>query len=1642
MRSLIPTTSLLLLLSLLIFPAFTYGATYVVDNAANTDNLAIYTAGDGTNTLRKCIRLANLNPGLDNINFNLPGAGPYIITTAAPVLAVTSPLFLDGFSQPGASPGNLLVQLTAGSGLDLLQFNLNSDGSTIQGMNIYGPGCTAIRATNSSGHTIIGNYLGTNLAGTAAGSTPVMQNCINLSGATNCVIGGTGGVATRNIISGSTQRGIYLQNLSHGAVIQGNYIGTNVLGTVAIPNVNGIEVNNSNTPLIGGASYNAKNIIAGNTTNGILIATCSAPVIKGNFVGIGKNGTTAIPNGQHGVFLQTSSSSVVIGGLATAERNIISGNGQRAISVTNANGLTIQNNYIGLDSTGMLLVANGQNGMEINSCTNILIGGSTYSAKNIVCGSINAHGIYMNACNTSIVVKGNFIGVAKDGITAYGNKNNGLQITNTTATPVTVAITVGGPLVEERNVIASNTAVGVSINSGTNVTVQNNYIGVDSTGMLLRANTQNALEITNSSNIIVGGGYATRNIVCGSVSGHGIYINSCSNSVVVKGNLVGVAKDGVTAYGHRQNGLQISSSSTAITVGGPLLEERNIISSNTGRGILVNAGTSVTIQNNYIGVDSTGLLLRANTLHGMEITGSSNIVIGGGYRTRNIVCGSINGGNHGISVNNCTTSVTVKGNFIGIAKDGTTAYGNRSNGLQITNTSAPITVGGPLLEERNIISANTGLGALITGATSVTVQNNYIGTDSTGMLLRANTQNSLEINGSTNVLVGGGYATRNIICGSISGHGISMSTCSTSVVVKGNFIGIAKDGTTGYGNRNGLQIQTSSPVTVGGPLVEERNIISANTSVGLYINNGTNVTIQNNYVGVDTTGLLLRANIQNSIELSNCNNIVVGGGYSTKNIVCGSVNGHGIALNTCSTSVVVKGNFIGIAKDGTTAYGNKNNGLQIGTSLAIPITVGGPLPEERNIIASNGAIGLQVNNGGVVTIQNNYIGTDSTGMNARGNGQYGMTLSNNATLTLGGSTTNLRNLVSANRDGIQISQTPVLIVRANYVGVAIDGVTPMGNTQRGILVQTSPGALIGGALLAERNIVSNNGQQGLEVNNSAGSIVYNNYIGVDATGIQNQGNGQNGLICASSANLIIGGGSSATRNIISGNRQAGIRINGNCPNAIIRGNFCGIGSDGVTKISNAESGIYFGGSGSNGAVVGGSAFMDRNVCSGNGYTTSADSRDGIRFEGGSGNHVVKGNYCGVDSTGTIVIGNTWAGISLNETTDCIVGGTGTYEGNISSGNENEGVYFRNAVRTTFIGNYIGTDKTGTMDLGNQDYGINIRFTSLDNTIGGTTIAERNIIAYTKGIAAGSGVGVYVELLSQRNKIVRNNIHCNATKGIFLEAGANEGIAAPIALLSDVNAVNGTGSIDGDSIHVYYNPTSGGFCDCEGEVYLGGTVVSGGTWSFTHNLGLTSAQTERITATETTVNRSTSPFSDCIIPLPIELVTFTATKQSENTALVSWTTAMEENNYSVEVQRSTDGIHFQTVAIILGQGNSTTLKNYSILDTEIPGVIVYYKLKQTDLDGTVSYSKIVSLDFSNASLSVYQTEKGFTLVVPTNNVKEQAAYEVYSVAGVLVAQGTVPAVAGKYEIPLELSPAMYIVHAFLGNTSVTQKIIKQ
>lgn len=207
------------------------------------------------------------------------------------------------------------------------------------------------------------------------------------------------------------------------------------------------------------------------------------------------------------------------------------------------------------------------------------------------------------------------------------------------------------------------------------------------------------------------------------------------------------------------------------------------------------------------------------------------------------------------------------------------------------------------------------------------------------------------------------------------------------------------------------------------------------------------------------------------------------------------------------------------------------------------------------------------------------------------------------------------------------------------------------------------------------------------------------------------------------------------------------------------------------------------------------------------------------FVSGS-NNVVAGNYIGTDATGTearpyAMDSFVRDGVAVNGDNNRI-GGTTVADRNVISGNNGRGlaIFYDTAHDNLVEGNYIGTDRTGSVAVGNWLSGVEISYGAQDNTIGAD-----NIIAF-------NGVGVSVlggTETTTGNTITENSIHSNNGLGISNSDGGNLDLAPP-AIVSVNGSVGGT-ACGGCTVEVFSDAAD------EGATYEGATVADGsGNWT--------------------------------------------------------------------------------------------------------------------------------------------------------------------------------------------------------------------
>lgn len=352
----------------------------------------------GAGSLRQAILDANTMGG-GTINFNIPGAGVHTISPLTALPTITNSVIIDGYTQSGASMNTnpatqginavLKIQLSgamAPTNSNFSGLTINADNCTVRGLVINSFQHDAIDVS-SNGNVIAGNFIGTDSTGTAAlpnGSQGAGAVIIGATASSN-TIGGTTPDA-RNLISGNVGEGIFAQ-LGTKNTIQGNLIGTDVTGTMALGNTDRGVVTTASNTLIGGTTVDARNVISANN-RGVDLNGGSNHTVQGNFIGTDVTGTIALPNPNGGLNLNSGLSNNLIGGLTATPGappgNLISGNvGNTGVILgqdTTAN--LIQGNIIGADITGTQPLGNS-GGIIINGHDNT-VGGADAHARNII----------------------------------------------------------------------------------------------------------------------------------------------------------------------------------------------------------------------------------------------------------------------------------------------------------------------------------------------------------------------------------------------------------------------------------------------------------------------------------------------------------------------------------------------------------------------------------------------------------------------------------------------------------------------------------------------------------------------------------------------------------------------------------------------------------------------------------------------------------------------------------------------------------------------------------------------------------------------------------------------------------------------------------------------------------------------------------------------------------------------------------------------------------------------------------------------------------------------------------------------------------------------------------------------------------
>jgi titin len=432
-------------------------------NAARTAGLAngagVLITGDaqsntigGTTAAARNLISGNTNHGVDisGSNSNLV-EGNYIGTNKAGTAALAN--------------GSTGVSLTAGSSSNTIGGTTAGARNVISGDGLHGIDVAGItnattgqcQAPLTASNVIMGNRIGTNAAGTAAVSN--LENGIQLDKCSSSTRVGGPTKSARNLISGNAAA-VEIED-SNGNVIEANYIGTDAAGMAAIGNSFGIALGQANNTIIGGTTPGKRNVISGNSE--AINASGTGTMIEGNYIGTNAAGLVAVPNGG-GVDFYGGTNNVV-GGTVAGARNVISGNTSSGVSFVNSGTTanTVEGNYIGTDSTGSGPLPNTGSGgiVVLGGATDNMLGGTVAGAGNVIAN--NQTGVTVDGSTAlgnsilgnSIYASSSLVGIA---LTSGGNNNE-------PAPTITTVFTSGGNTTISGAVIAGTHRIEVFQNS-------------------------------------------------------------------------------------------------------------------------------------------------------------------------------------------------------------------------------------------------------------------------------------------------------------------------------------------------------------------------------------------------------------------------------------------------------------------------------------------------------------------------------------------------------------------------------------------------------------------------------------------------------------------------------------------------------------------------------------------------------------------------------------------------------------------------------------------------------------------------------------------------------------------------------------------------------------------------------------------------------------------------------------------------------------------------------------------------------------------------------------------------------------------------------------------------------------------------
>jgi hypothetical protein len=456
--------------------------------------------------------------------------------------------------QPKGTPTTFSYQATVN--IDFQLSNVIS-GNTGNGINISG----------SNGNVVAANYIGTNPAGTSSSGFGNGANGILITGASagNLIGGQAAGINNPtgnknpvnavfqtppqgNLISGNLADGILINGASTGNVLSGNFVGTDVTGTIALGNgQDGVAITNSNNnSLIGCTLFQNPfvfyNVIAGNRGNGLSINSSNNVTVQANFLGMGADNATSVPNLGNGLLVGGTSQNTQVGGVIPLG-NVISGNTLNGIMVRDqASGFVSFNTFGGIAAFQTFPSPNGLDGILITST-----GGNNTVRTCIISGN-RGNGIEIAGNASGVQVTETSVGTNTNISGGIANQGSGIVIRGEAH-----GNAIGGfqPSVEPQNFDSGNLKYGIAVmDRAYNNSIFHTKIGVGALNVAVPNLAGGIMLGLGTTGTTIGGPSGPLQAVIQDNNGPGLFINNStknlvSNNSITLNSLVGVYAVGV-----------------------------------------------------------------------------------------------------------------------------------------------------------------------------------------------------------------------------------------------------------------------------------------------------------------------------------------------------------------------------------------------------------------------------------------------------------------------------------------------------------------------------------------------------------------------------------------------------------------------------------------------------------------------------------------------------------------------------------------------------------------------------------------------------------------------------------------------------------------------------------------------------------------------------------------------------------------------------------------------------------------------------------------------------------------------------------------------------------------------------------------